>query len=156
MNKANESSIVFSPLHTHNEKQTLHRGASHLDRQDNDQEDFCPPQFLHAKWVNIYFVFLVNNAFKKGRQCFLLSFFDYCLQLFSNAFANYFKNFLGIHTRQSHLDVVQTSNHKRGVKKKFKVTCSLVSFQMEEKRNSSELLCEKLWTYLFLLSHFLF
>lgn len=85
--------------------------------------------------------------FKKGRQCFL-TFFNYCLQPFSSTFTNYFKSFLGSYTLQGLLDVTQTKQSKReggkGCKKNKKIAHRLIRFQMAEKNNSSELLCEKL------------
>lgn len=72
-----------------------------------------PPNSFTQNELNIYLIFLVSNAFKKGGQFFLLSFFSYCLQLFSAALTNDFKRFLGSHTPQSHLDELPTKQLKK-------------------------------------------
>lgn len=120
---------------------------------------FCSPLFnsFMPNELNVHLIFPGNNAFLKKQTVLSSCLFQLSLQLFSTAFTNYFKSFLGIHSPQSRLAVAQTKKlrEKKCSEKIIKpppTCCRLIRFQMVEKSNSSELLCERLWAYLFLFS----
>lgn len=80
---------------------------------------FCSPLFnsFMPNELNVHLIFPGNNAFFKKQTVLSSCLFQLSLQLFSTAFTNYFKSFLGIHSPQSRLAVAQTKKLRKKKKK---------------------------------------